>query len=359
MIFGTRKIFYPFFENMNRTQQHVYAELVEGVRKLEKTIQLKTECSPEDVRVAVHGLYRDHPEIFWIDGSHSLMHRANVVVTVDMGYNGLVDNILQRQKQLQAVVDSYLRLAAGKNPLEQERIIHDKMIKDISYEYGPYDQTVYAALVQGKAVCAGYAKSFQYLMQQLQIPCYSCSGEGKGKNKQNSQSWESHAWNIIQLGNDFYNIDITWDDCYDSSSNKCSYTYYNCTDAQIAGNHRRDPEFMFLPKCNATKYSFENLYGVTSELEGVLQDGVTHKTVVHSKETFLRVVNEVFRQSRSDRMNISFPVQGKTVIDNSGTWIEEAIRSAYGPYVGWSVQRNMTDYHNGYFRLEMQLTINH
>ena len=63
------------------------------------------------------------------------------------------------------------------------------------------DQSAYSALVQGRSVCAGYARAFQYICQRLGIPAYYCAGS----------SGEDHAWNIVKLGDGFYNVDRKYD----------------------------------------------------------------------------------------------------------------------------------------------------
>jgi hypothetical protein len=62
-------------------------------------------------------------------------------------------------------------------------------------------QTIVGGLVNGDAVCAGMARSLQYLLYQIDIPCYIVTGTG-------------HAWNIIQLDGQWYNADLTKDGQY-------------------------------------------------------------------------------------------------------------------------------------------------
>ena len=60
---------------------------------------------------------------------------------------------------------------------EKEKFVHDKLTERVSYDSGAeMNQSAYSALVNGRTVCAGYARAFQYLLRQLGIPCYYCTG---------------------------------------------------------------------------------------------------------------------------------------------------------------------------------------
>lgn len=63
----------------------------------------------------------------------------------------------------------------------------------------------YGALMEGQAVCQGYAYAFKMLCDQAQIPCWIVTGYYK----------EPHAWNYVLLNGNYYQVDITWDDAQD------------------------------------------------------------------------------------------------------------------------------------------------
>ena len=62
------------------------------------------------------------------------------------------------------------RIAVQENMSEKEKFVHDALIDKISYNLGAeMNQSAYSTLVNGQTVCAGYARAFQYLLQQLGI----------------------------------------------------------------------------------------------------------------------------------------------------------------------------------------------
>ena len=59
-------------------------------------------------------------------------------------------------------------------------------------------------------VCDGYAKAFQMVCQELDIPCVLASSQ-------------THMWNNVKMDDgEWYNLDLTWDD----SGEEVSYSYF-------------------------------------------------------------------------------------------------------------------------------------
>ena len=76
-------------------------------------------------------------------------------------------------------------------------------------------------LLNGKAVCSGYASVFQLLMTFADIPCeYVVT--------------DTHAWNMVQLGDEWYHIDVTWDDPTPDQPGVVIYTHFMMTDDEVA-----------------------------------------------------------------------------------------------------------------------------
>lgn len=345
-------IFYPYYGMLNNNEKALYRSILSEIRAAKAEIAPGQGISvkSEEAFNVINAIYYDRPELFWLESGSSTSTINGIVVTVKPKYNKLKNNIISAQTKLNRVVMSYLRSVQGKKPLDQERIIHDKMVNEISYVKNEFDQTAYAALVNGKAVCAGYTRAFQLLMQQLDIPCYYCMGECLGTGK---KEWGSHAWNILKFGNDYYNMDITWDDCYDSHpKDRIGYTYYNCTDSDMASNHKRRDEAKRLPACRGTKYGFEKVTGISPELSRVLQDGVTYETPVTTKAEYFSLVEQHLRKNRTNFVVFSFPAKGSLIKENSTKWLGEIISKLY-PRSGYSINTKSTDYMNGWYRLEL------
>lgn len=92
---------------------------------------------------------------------------------------------------------------------EKVKAIYDYICNQVTYDYDHLDDnsykhqfTAYAALIQGTSVCQGYALLFYRMALELGVDARLIAGSSRG---------EGHGWNIVQLGNQYYNADTTWD----------------------------------------------------------------------------------------------------------------------------------------------------
>ena len=112
---------------------------------------------------------------------------------------------------LTAIQQEIRKQLEGYSDYEKIREVHNWLIDNIEYDINLETQEPYSisgALTEGRAVCEGYARSFKYIMDGLDIPCVLVSGIGTNSNGET----ESHAWNYVMLDNKWYAVDVTWDD---------------------------------------------------------------------------------------------------------------------------------------------------
>lgn len=114
------------------------------------------------------------------------------------------------------------------------KAIHDFIINNASYDETIQKNSVYDNLIQRSSVCQGYAALFYKMCTEAGIPCRIITGTGKGV---------PHAWNIVKLGDYWYNVDTTWDDPISSDGKqRLFYNYFLKSDREF-GDHIRDFEY--------------------------------------------------------------------------------------------------------------------
>lgn len=187
-----------------------------GSDKLQQEYQSAIECF----------LY-ENPEIFYIEPTNMYLNIEKITKITGVKYNVYINNgdtptylatgfyskeevdiAIQKVEQIK---DQILMKVNGKTDYEKLKIIHDYLIDSIEYNldqsnYNAYN--LYGALVNKKCVCEGYAKAFQYLINELNIENVLVIGKGTNSNNET----ENHAWNYVKLYGEWYAIDVTWDD---------------------------------------------------------------------------------------------------------------------------------------------------
>lgn len=90
---------------------------------------------------------------------------------------------------------------------DQLKAIHDYIIDNSIYDSNRTDNGVieyksdiaYGPLIEGYGICGGYSDAFELFLEELNIKSYKISSI-------------SHVWNAINLYDNWYHIDLTWDD---------------------------------------------------------------------------------------------------------------------------------------------------
>ena len=145
----------------------------------------------------------------------------------------------EQHQQLLNVIDEAIEDLdlCNKKDYEQAELIHDFICGACDYDYdalsdpdlNPYTYTAYSALINGKAVCMGYARAFSLMCERVGLPAAYISGIGNGGG---------HAWNIVKIGDYYYNIDCTWD----GQSSYTRKTFFLKNESDF-GDHIRDEEY--------------------------------------------------------------------------------------------------------------------
>lgn len=234
--------YYPYYGMLDEAGKHLYRQIYANANDLIMAFAPVEEVTAPKLRTVFSAVYNDHPELFWLETAYSGKYRRDgICVEIDLRMNYTAQNLEESKAIFNEKAGEILAQAASlSDNYEKEKLVHDALIDRVTYNMGAQmNQSAYSALVNGQTVCAGYARAFQYLMQQLGIPCYYCTG----------YAGEAHAWNIISLDDGYYNVDTTWDDTEGGN-----YDFFNKTDQDYAGTHVRQELSVYLPPCNGQRY---------------------------------------------------------------------------------------------------------
>ncbi|WP_186438328.1 transglutaminase domain-containing protein [Cohnella terricola] len=123
-------------------------------------------------------------------------------------------------------------LLPGMSDHQKEKVIHDWIVTNLSYDTRLISHSAYDGLMEGSTVCQGYALLTYEMMRQAGIPVKIVEGTSRG---------QAHTWNLVQIGGKWYHIDTTWNDPVPDTAGKVYYNYYNLTDSQLRVDHKWKP----------------------------------------------------------------------------------------------------------------------
>ena len=161
----------------------------------------------------VYYVFRDDNPLFYFLNSRTLGDDETFYLVSEPDYvSG------SRRAAIQADIEDYVRTTAAKAEGESTvygmaKVIHDAVNEDLEYAFEgntniPSDEEWAHNLVgpaeKGSGVCEAYARTFQLLMNYLDVENYLVVGEGDGT---------PHAWNALRLDDGkVYFVDCTTDD---------------------------------------------------------------------------------------------------------------------------------------------------
>ncbi len=175
---------------------------------------------------AIEAYTYDNPSIFYLSPNKMYLNietitkgskvTYNVYINSGNEINYLADGFNSKEQvdsainQIEQVKSRIISNKSG-NTYNDIKMVHDYLVDHLEYDSSLSRQNIYniyGALVNNICVCEGYARSFKYIMDEMNIPCVLVIGQGT-----NSQGkTENHAWNYVQLNEIWYAIDCTWDD---------------------------------------------------------------------------------------------------------------------------------------------------
>ena len=241
----------------------------------------------------------DHPEYYWLTNSLTIIYsdnNPNLLLSVYDEY------VLSEERNkcdavIQNAISEYEALTVGMaTNYDKILAVHDKIIKDIDYAYneaGDPKTAVWAHNIMGvfenkSAVCEGYARAFQLIMNHFGIENVYVTGF----------AGEDHAWNMVKLDDgQYYYIDTTFDD-QPAFPGGVMYEYFNAPVAQFEAIHTAEQptgigiDFLYeLPKASEndayTYYRKMNAYaedGTTDDLEAILNHYVEAAKMVSDSD---------------------------------------------------------------------------
>ena len=262
-------VYYPYYNMLDETGKHLYRQIYANANNLYPVFAPIEAVTPGELKNVFSAVYGDHPELFWMETAYSGKFMGNgQCVEIDLQFNRTAQDLENAKAAFHEKADQILAQAQSlPGNYEKEKFVHDALVDRITYNLGAeMNQSAYSALVNEQTVCAGYARAFQYLLMQLGVPCYYCTG----------YAGENHAWNIVALEDGYYNVDTTWDD-----TGNGTYDYFNKTDADYASTHIRRELSVYLPPCNGQVYRNQEQTKAQDDGLRSLEDvGMTNEQVI-------------------------------------------------------------------------------
>ena len=160
-----------------------------------------------------------------------------VVVVNQVGENALSKKVVE-------IADKFRHLS----DVDKVMAVHDYLIDHIEYSNPHIRSFAYGALIEGKAVCQGYAQSLAMILNNLNVECHTIVAMTKGSNP------VLHEWVRVKLDGEWYYIDLTWDDTPWAEDK--NYKYFLINTDMISRDHETGYSLAGGPEVDGRKYLY-------------------------------------------------------------------------------------------------------
>ena len=230
---------------------YAYDRIAAGVESSKTDISVYNgadRITDTEIKTVFDAYRRDYPEHFWIENNYRYSHDPGTGNVINVMPNYIMSgSALEKAKtDFSAAVSDMVRGISGSmSEYDREKLLHDRLAEKVVYDGSDtHAHSAYGALVQGRAVCEGYAKAFQVVLRRVGIQSFLITGSGKNPS---TGIPEGHAWNAVRIGGKYYHVDVTWDD----QGEHLFYAYFNKSTAALQEDHAIEETAYALPVCDS------------------------------------------------------------------------------------------------------------
>lgn len=213
-----------------------------GLKNYDTEINIqKFEIAPDQEGLArmseVIGYVRKMPDMFCVNFDDQVKIQPVYTDTGDVILGSLKVTYTNTKEEADALlkevndkIDDIVKetITPGMTELQKALNIHDYLVLNTVYDtegtIADRDggSSAYDILICGNGVCEGYAQAYNMLMEKVGISSIMVT------------SYEmNHAWNLVNIDNEWYHVDATWDDPVPDAKGRVNHKYFMLSDNEI------------------------------------------------------------------------------------------------------------------------------
>ena len=287
-------------------EQYLYDQLLAGLKDQAETID---GLYPDNdmIQKAIDAIDRDYPELFWFSGTGQIETTLLGERAMEAVYRPTYAMDAAQRAETQAKIDQWTAdclatIDTSASQYAQALGVYTYLIDHADYQ-DVGSNSIVNIMVGGAGLCGCYAKTMQYVLNQLGIQAAYITGQAKG---------QSHAWNLVWLDGTPCWVDPTWGDpvfAGGEESQGPAYAYFGLTTADLLRTHTIDGSIP-VPECvsNDANYFYRSgLYftsyhasALTSAIQRAIAAGEGQCSVRYSDEAYSTAcaqLHSIFRQA--------------------------------------------------------------
>ncbi len=163
----------------------------------------RSSYSAEDMELLVSRIYREEPRMAPREPGVSVNLFSGTgtqrLYEINLRYGLTAQELENRKAEMTQVLESFAAQAGEETDRTARALAAlEYLAGSCLYEEDGQADSIYSALVQGRAGSEGMALAYVELCASLDVPCQIVYGQ---------RNWQDYCWNIVQLDGDYYHVD--------------------------------------------------------------------------------------------------------------------------------------------------------
>ena len=295
-----------YYYQMSDEAQDFYLYLRKAIKECRTKIKLNIDFEIEEFSMIIELLVYHDPMMFNLDDI-DVLDETRTSVTFGMTYENDKETYDKMVKEYDKATNKILsKFTDGMSTYNKIKTIHDEIINNVVYDLKSSDNdNIYGTLVDNKAKCDGYARTFTYVCGKAGIRSVTVMGNDLTSNSKEN----GHMWNKVYYNKKWYNVDVTWDDPVSDMKDNLQYDYFMVSDKALENTHEEDNLSFEVPEANddtrgyyvvnkkyaASNQEAENL--IKSELRNAARSGEKSFSIKFASKDIMDYVSDYLKDS--------------------------------------------------------------
>ena len=215
-----------YYKQLSAKEKNLYNEIEAEVDSFGEIV-ISNLYKENELNKTMSALVFENPSYYWLPQQTWTLKSSGpaTYITLTLSCGEYTKTDIENNKIPLETKISSITFDSSLSRYDLIKAIHDYIVLNTVYEEtGDPSHNMTGVLLDGKAVCEGYAETFKFFCDKYDIPCITVTGDAYSDS-----SSEAHAWNYVQMEDEkWYAVDVTWDDplVNGSDSGKVYYSYF-------------------------------------------------------------------------------------------------------------------------------------
>lgn len=308
-----------FYQNLSTKDQSTYQRIYYAIREHIDKIPLE-DTDIENIKKLYINVLDDHPEFYYANGQFQYIKERNVIDIIPE-YDYSTEQINNYQQQIKEHTQVFIEKASKGSEYEKAKMVYEYVVENVEYkENSKIDQNIISSLIEGKSVCAGYARAYQYLAHQLGVQATYITGVAQ-ETIQATNKGEGHAWVMIKMDDDYYYCDPTWGDVVEDEMKHTCYGYFLMNSDDMLACYKPDGQYEQTKQDQLNYFKNSRLY-MNDYDETILNRAVRQGKSDKTRVAEIKCGNKhVFNQVKT---KLESAYLGYRILSNNGCWNDDS-----------------------------------